>query len=164
MMKAEKVLLCALIIVFIATFYFLFMLINNNNLASNLLPQSHGKSQEKIITKIIDGDTVIIEGGKSVRLLGIDCDEKGRKCYTPAKNRIDELTLGKTAALESEKEDEDMYGRKLRWIFIDGVNINKELVEEGYCVARFEQESVYKSQVQEAEQTAIKEKIGCKWS
>ncbi|GAG14785.1 unnamed protein product, partial [marine sediment metagenome] len=37
-------------------------------------------SGTKMVTRIIDGDTVIIEG-ESVRLLGMDTDERGEPCY-----------------------------------------------------------------------------------
>ena len=80
--------------------------------------------EEKTITKIIDGDTLVVEGGEHVRLLGIDCDEKGKPCYKAANIRIEELALGKRAVLEWESEDKDQYGRKLRYIIIDGRNIN----------------------------------------
>jgi len=46
------------------------------------------------VSKIIDGDTVII-AGESVRLLGMDTDERGYPCFTQAKKRIEELILDK---------------------------------------------------------------------
>ena len=122
-------------------------------------------NEEKIVTKIIDGDTVIVEGGETIRFLGIDCDEKGRECYDDAKNRIDELLLNNRVTLEKENEDKDRYGRSLRYIFLNNENINLKMVKEGYCVARFEnQDSKYKTDIQEAERYAISNKIGCKWS
>ena len=52
----------------------------------NFLTESgSNKIEEKIVTKIIDGDTIIVEGGETIRLLGIDCDERGRECYTVQK-------------------------------------------------------------------------------
>jgi uncharacterized protein YqfA (UPF0365 family) len=36
-----------------------------------------GASENTVVTKVIDGDTVVVEGGWHVRLLGIDADEKG---------------------------------------------------------------------------------------
>ena len=99
-------------------------------------------------------------------MLGIDCDERGRECYTIAKNRIDELLLGKEVILESGKEDKDQYKRLLRYIFLNEENINVKMVREGYCIARFEGEdnTKYRKEIQEAEQFAIQNKIGCKWS
>ena len=121
------------------------------------------ENKEKIVTKITDGDTIIVEGGEIVRFLGIDCDEKGRGCYAEAKNFTDFSLLNKKVELKSENEDKDRYNRELRWIFINGENFNKILVEKGYCVARFDQDSRYKNEVVNAESYAIKNSIGCKW-
>lgn len=143
-----------------------YVLISNPDLVSQATGSIVRESihqEEKTITKIIDGDTVVIEGGDHVRLLGIDCDEKGKTCYKAANTRIEELTLGKKAVLEWESEDKDQYGRKLRYIIIDGRNINEQMVAEGYCVARFYQESKYKEAIQQAESNAIANNIGCKW-
>jgi len=119
--------------------------------------------EEKIVTKIIDGDTIIVQGGETIRLLGFDCDERGRACYSSAKARIDELILGKLVVLEMESEDKDIYGRSLRYVFLEGENIDEIMVREGYCVARFPQDSKYKKDIVEAEEFAIVNEIGCKW-
>jgi len=123
-----------------------------------------GKEEERIITKIIDGDTIIVEGGETIRLLGIDCDEKGKKCYTPAKNYIENNFLGKTAVLKSGKDDKDIYGRSLRYIFVNGKSVNVEMISGGLCVARLENDkSTYSEEIRAAESDAIVGKIGCKW-
>ncbi|HRZ85813.1 MAG TPA: thermonuclease family protein [Candidatus Paceibacterota bacterium] len=144
-----------------------YVLISNPNLIGNisldLLSEDETVTEEKIVTKIIDGDTVIIEGGESVRLLGIDCDEKGKKCYNIAKKRIEELLLGKKVILERDIENKDQYGRYLRYIILDNENIDAKMVKEGYCVARFQGDSKYKTEIQNAESYAISNKIGCKW-
>ncbi|PIN95599.1 hypothetical protein COU56_01070 [Candidatus Pacearchaeota archaeon CG10_big_fil_rev_8_21_14_0_10_31_9] len=116
-----------------------------------------------MVTKITDGDTIIVQGGEIVRFLGVDCDEKGRECYNEAKNFTDFSLLNKEVILKSESEDTDKYGRNLRWIFLDGENFNQMLVEKGYCIARFDQNSKYKNEVVNAENYAIENKVGCKW-
>ena len=63
----------------------------------------------KLVTKVIDGDTFLIEGGYSVRILGIDADERGHPCYELAKKRLEELILNKEVRLEKGKEDLDQY-------------------------------------------------------
>jgi len=121
--------------------------------------------ETKIVTKVIDGDTIIVEGGDHVRLLGIDSDEKGYPCYTPAKKRIEELVLGKEVYLEPDAEDKDQYDRLLRYIFLDGRNINIIMVEEGFAVARFYPENTkYKDEIIAAEQEDIDSASGCKWA
>ena len=167
-MKRGKILIFILIVLLLAIDYlFLNYADSSSNLLGNVINLGNDKSktEERIVTKIIDGDTVVVSGGDSVRLLGIDCDERGRECYTPAKNRIDELLLGKTVILESGREDEDQYNRKLRYILLHGKNVNLQMVEEGFCVARFEGDdnTKYREKIQAAEEFAIKNKIGCKW-
>ena len=118
----------------------------------------------KLITKIIDGDTFLIEGGYSVRILGIDADERDHPCYQLAKNRLEELILNKEVKLEKGTEDKDQWCRYLRYVFLDNKNISLELVKEGLAVARFSPEDVkYREEIAQAEKEAKENKIGCKW-
>ena len=130
---------------------------------------------QMLVTKVLDGDTIIVEGGYSVRLLGIDADERGWPCYGAAKERLEELVLNKEVRLERDKADIDQYGRYLRYIFLttldseslagrDKKNINLQIVEEGLAIARFYPENVkYKEEIIQAEKKARLAKIGCKW-
>jgi len=140
----------------------------------------------KIATKIIDGDTFLIEGGYSVRILGIDADERGYPCYEAAKTGLEELILNKGIKLETPKqsklatgqegtEDLDQWCRYLRYVFLpasaeasagkDDKNISLELVREGLAVARFSPEDVkYREEITKAEKEAKENKVGCKWS
>jgi len=116
-----------------------------------------------IVTKIIDGDTIIVEG-ENVRLLGMDTDERGYPCYDEAKERLEELILNKEVRLEKDQTDKDQYQRYLRYIFLNNENINLKLVEEGLAVARFYPEDVkYKNEIIDAEAQARESKLGCKW-
>ncbi len=147
----------ALILIINLSFIYMY----NPSIVGSVVEQ---ESEERIVTKIIDGDTIIVEGGDSVRLLGIDCDERGKQCYTPAKNRIEESLLNKRVTLVKSGEDKDQYDRKLRYILLEGENINVKMVGEGYCVARFVgDQELYKKEIQEAESLAISNRIGCKW-
>ncbi|RZB32995.1 MAG: hypothetical protein AEth_00112 [Candidatus Argoarchaeum ethanivorans] len=121
--------------------------------------------EKKLVTKIIDGDTVVIEGGERVRLLGIDTDERGYPCYEPAKQRLEELVFNKEVYLESDGEDKDQYKRYLRYLILDGENINLKLVEEGLAIAYFYPQNVkYRDEIIGAEKEARENEIGCKWS
>jgi len=131
-------------------------------LCSNIPELPDGAS--RLVTKIIDGDTFLMEGGYSVRILGIDADERGHRCYEAAKNRLEELILNKEVRLEKGKEDLDQYCRYLRYVFLDDKNISLELVKEGLVVARFSPEDVkYREEIAQAEKEAKDNKIGCKW-
>ena len=120
--------------------------------------------EKLIVTKIIDGDTVVVEGGEHVRLLGIDTDEKGQPCYAAAKQRLYDLVLNKEVTLERDGDDKDMYDRLLRWIWLNGTNINEKMVAEGLAVARFYQKSKYTERIAAVEHAAIANKLGCKWA
>lgn len=124
-----------------------------------------GASDNTIVTKVIDGDTVVVEGGYHVRLLGMDADEKGYPCYLQAKTRLEQLVLGKNVVLEKDKTDSDQYGRCLRYIFIGTTNVDVQLTKEGLAIARFYEPDVkYKAAITAAEQYAQQNKLGCKWS
>jgi len=124
-----------------------------------------GAADNTIVTKVIDGDTVVVEGGYHVRLLGMDADEKGYSCYDPAKTRLEDLVLAKQVLLEKDKTDLDQYGRCLRYIFIGDTNVDVQLVKEGLAVARFYEPDVkYRTEIVEAEKQAQTGGIGCKWS
>ena len=117
-----------------------------------------------VVTKVLDGDTILVEGGEHIRLIGIEADESAYPCYEQAKERLEDLILGKTVRLEQDVSDVDLYGRCLRYVFLDGGNINIQMVAEGVAVARFyEPDTAYKDEIIEAEQQAKENGLGCKW-
>jgi len=70
--------------------------------------------------------------------IGIDTPEvyPQTKYYGPeawAKNR--ELVEGKVVTLEKDVTEADAYGRLLRYVYVDGVFVNGELVRLGYARA-----------------------------
>lgn len=117
-----------------------------------------------LVTRIVDGDTIVVEGGQKVRLLGMDTDERGEPCYSEAKNALAGMILNKEVQLERDGEDKDMYGRLLRWIWLDNSLINEEMVKLGLAAARFEQPVHYEERIAAAEKAAIDGKLGCKWA
>lgn len=120
--------------------------------------------EDTIVVKVIDGDTIIVEGGYHVRLLGIDTDERYDICYMQAKIRLEELILGKQVRLEKDISDIDKYDRCLRNVFFGDANINTAMVKEGLAVAAFYGPDVkYKDEIIDAEEYAIRHKVGCKW-
>ena len=124
-----------------------------------------GAAENTIVTKVIDGDTVVVEGGWHVRLLGMDADEKGYPCYDAARIRLENLVLAKQVVLEKDVSDVDQYGRCLRYIFLQNTNVDLQLVAEGLAVARFYEPDVkYRSEITSAESHAQQNKIGCKWN
>lgn len=90
------------------------------------------------VVRVIDGDTIEIAGGARVRYIGIDTPEVYplEEYYGPeawAKNR--DLVERKVVTLEKDVTNRDRYGRLLRYVYVDGVFVNAELVRLGYAQA-----------------------------
>ena len=157
----KKVLLVILIILVFGNLFFVINYLNPN-FAGKIIDTSGDFEGVGFVSRVIDGDTVVIDG-ESVRLLGIDADERGYDCYQEAKKRLEELVLNKEIRLESDERDKDQYKRYLRYLYLDGENINLKLVEEGLAIARFYEDKKYKEEILAAEKRARASKIGCKW-
>lgn len=122
---------------------------------------SHFEKSYKIVSTVIDGDTVRLEDGQKVRLLGINTPEMGQPHYEEAKNRLKELIEGKTVILEKDVEDKDMYGRLLRYIYCDDLFVNFEMIREGYAhVYIIFPNTRYSIEFEKAEKEAKKNGIG----
>lgn len=90
-----------------------------------------------LVTRVVDGDTVEVETGDKVRYLLVDTPEMPDSCY--AKEAADfnaALVEGREVSLAyDEAACRDRYGRLLAYVFVDGGEVNRLLVEQGYaCV------------------------------
>ena len=88
---------------------------------------------EGLVVKIADGDTLTLLTGSNekikVRLAGIDTPERKQPFGSEAKQALSELVFQKKALIEVETKDR--YGRTVGIVFVDGQNINYELVRQG---------------------------------
>jgi micrococcal nuclease len=115
------------------------------------------------VSTVIDGDTVELENGETVRLIGINAPEAGRPCYTESKNKLEELTKGKTVKLERDVVDKDIYNRLLGYIYVDDTFVNLEIVRLGFAHAyEYGSNTKYSTQFKQAEDEA-KQNEGCLW-
>jgi len=95
--------------------------------------------ERAFVTIALDGDTIQRDGGEIVRYIGIDTPEtmhpdKPVECFGhEATDRNRQLVEGKYVELMRGTEDRDQYGRLLRYVFVDGVFVNAELITEGYA-------------------------------
>lgn len=96
---------------------------------------SHNTQVTHLVTKVVDGDTLEVEGGKKVRLIGVDTPETGECYFTEAKSRLSALILNKEIVLEKDTSEVDRYQRLLRYVYLEGEFINGVLVAEGYARA-----------------------------
>lgn len=104
--------------------------------------------REHEVTKVLDGDTIEVDGNETVRLIGIDAPELSA-CYGPeAKAALERLVLGADVTLIKDTTAVDKYGRLLRYVYTDNHNpeegiysINYDLVEHGSARAYFTKEN-----------------------
>lgn len=102
---------------------------------------SGAMTEETVVTKVVDGDTIEVTGKRKVRLIGIDTPEtvdprRGVQCFgKEASAHTKELLLNKTIRMERDVSETDKYGRLLRYIFIGDILVNEQLVKDGYAKA-----------------------------
>ena len=95
------------------------------------------------VAHVVDGDTVILADGRSVRYVGIDTPEMDaatehtRDQARRAKESNARLVDGKVVRLEFDVERKDKYGRTLAYVYVGGESINARLVAEGLARAEF---------------------------
>jgi len=101
------------------------------------------------VSKVIDGDTIILENGKHLRLIGIDTPEvkkyvSGKFEYSPqpfsleAKEFVNNLIGGKRIRVEFDIDRKDKYNRLLGYCFFNNggksIFVNEQLLKEGLAV------------------------------
>jgi len=84
-----------------------------------------------MVVKVIDGDTIVIEGGNHVRYIGVDSPETDEFYYAEARQMNADLVEGKQVRLESDMTDKDQYGRLLRYVYSGDILVNAEMVRQG---------------------------------
>lgn len=63
------------------------------------------------------GDTIEIENGQSVRMVGIDTPNRGEKGYEEAAEYLRDLVEGEKVRLEYDIYQEDKFGRLLAYVW-----------------------------------------------
>ncbi len=128
----------------------------------DLDPRFHSKEEVKwqsfdysdiLVTRAVDGDTLVLENNERVRLIGIDTPEMhesnklnrdaqrlgqdveiikqlGRRSYEFTKKLVE----GKRVRLEFDVERYDKYKRLLAYVYLlNGTFLNAEIVQQGYA-------------------------------
>lgn len=108
------------------------------NTAKEIVSENKANGDLARVIRVIDGDTIEIEGGEVVRYIGIDAPEtvdprKSVECFgVESSNKNKELAEGKIARLEKDITDRDKYNRLLRYVWIGDAFVNLELVKQGF--------------------------------
>lgn len=92
-----------------------------------------------VVSRVVDGDTVVLQSGERVRYLLVDTPEStgGKHDCFGAESRDFNRSLveGRVVRLTYGEACTDRYGRLLAYVSVDGRDVNSTLAQEGYaCV------------------------------
>ncbi len=124
-----------------------------NRSNTNLQSGAQDKYYDILVDRVVDGDTLVLEGGQRVRLIGIDTPElhESKKLYRDSQRTSQSvetikklgkrayqftrgLVEGKRVKVEFDVEKKDKYGRLLGYAYLpDGTFVNAEIVKQGYA-------------------------------
>ena len=133
-------------------------------------------------TRVVDGDTIVVEGIGKIRLIGVDTPEtvhprKPVEYYGPeASNFTKKMVEGKKVRLEYDWQKKDKYRRTLAYVYVmtndvrdmpefkDRASIelmvNAELIKQGYGHAYTQYPFKYLKEFRKYEKEARENKMG----
>jgi len=128
---------------------------------------SCSNSQTLICTRVVDGDTILLNNGERVRLIGVDTPETkhpkkpveyfGKEASAFTKKMVE----GEVVTLKYDWQSKDKYGRTLAYVYLkDGTFLNAEIVKQGYGHAYTRFPFKYLEQFKEYEKEARENKRG----
>lgn len=104
------------------------------------------------VTKIVDGDTIRTTKG-TIRLVGIDTPERGRCNAAKATAKTRKLVpVGSRVTLTrpAGNNNRDRYGRYLRYVSRNGVDVGGALIKAGLADARYDSRDGYPRHAKQA--------------
>jgi endonuclease YncB( thermonuclease family) len=112
-------------------------------------PQQPSPRRTSVVARVVDGDTLELGNGETVRLVGIDTPEVGECGYDQASAALERMVLGKKVSLVRSDEDRDRYGRLLRYVDLGRDDAGLRQIERGLAIARYDSRDGYGFHVRE---------------
>lgn len=117
-----------------------------------------------IVTRVIDGDTIEVNIAGTIyriRYIGIDAPELNDKrpefnvLAQEATSYNRQLVEGKIVTLEKDVSETDKYGRLLRYVHVDNILVNGEVIRQGLAWAIvYEPDTKYRDYLENLEKEA----------
>ncbi len=82
------------------------------------------------VVDVIDGDTILIENSRKIRLAGVEAPETGLCGSTQSAQILDELVGERYVKIVPITTD--TYGRDVATVYLGKVNINKQMISSGW--------------------------------
>ena len=103
------------------------------------------------VTRVIDGDTVEVNGYGTIRVIGIDTPERGECGFAKATSVMKNLVLGKTVTLvPGARDNKDRYDRLLRYVDVGNQDAGLQLIKRGLAIARYDSRDGYGAHTRES--------------
>ncbi len=118
---------------------------NMSETVSDTLAPQPETGEQVIVSRVVDGDTLAVLLGNetvTVRLIGMNAPESvdprgADQCFgNEASVYMSSLAHGKIATLilDASQDDTDKYDRLLRYVEIDGIDIARQMILDGYAL------------------------------
>ncbi len=87
------------------------------------------------VTRVLDGDTLNVDGGGRIRLALVDAPELNEPGGPEARDYLANLCLGSIALIDVDdfQIGDDPFGRVLAVVYCDGTNANAALISSGHA-------------------------------
>ena len=123
------------------------------------------------VVRVVDGDTLVLDGDERVRLIGVDTPEtkhptKPVEPFGPeASSFTKKFVEGQMVQLKFDKNKRDRYQRLLAYVYKGEWCLNEELIRAGYseCITTYPFDKTLQRQFQAAESEAKADRRGI-WS
>lgn len=95
----------------------------------------------RTVAKVHDGDTIRLDDGTTVRLLGVDAPEvessytRAEPCGAGSRDYLKALVEGRRVTIEVGPEPKDRYGRTLAMVYLGDVLVNGRIIRDGWAGA-----------------------------
>ena len=103
---------------------------------SFLFLKSPSLGESFMVVEVVDGDTIKLEDGRTIRYLGVDTPEE-KQCFSQEAETLNrESVLNKSVRVEMDINEMDRFGRYLAYIYVQGeggeeIFVNQYLIGQG---------------------------------
>ena len=109
------------------------------------------------VLDVIDGDTILVENNRKIRLAGVEAPESGLCGSTESAKLLSSLVKGKSVKIVPITTD--VYGRNVASVYVDDTYVNKEMIASGWVNFNYIK-LADREEISEINKVAIKEEKG----
>jgi len=102
-------------------------------------PRSVGLCVKRNVTRVLDGDTLDVEGGLRIRLVLVNAPELNASGGPESRDYLTGICSGSMALVDEDdfQIGHDPYGRLLAVVYCDGTNANAAMISSGHATTYY---------------------------